>query len=125
MENNKQFNNETYFNDLKDSVTLYVEQKIELGKLTAIDKGSKLGAQFVSGIILGVLAFFVLLFISLMLAYYFSQKFESYFVGFSIVAIMYFVLFIMVLLGRKQLIEKPIINGIIKTIFEGEASDEK
>lgn len=125
MENNKQFNNETYFNDLKDSATLYVEQKIELGKLTAIDKGSKLGAQFVSGIILGVLAFFVLLFISLMLAYYFSQQFESYFIGFSIVAIMYFVLFIMVLLGRKQLIEKTIINGIIKTIFEGEASDEK
>lgn len=125
MENNEQPNNETFFNDLKDSASLYVEQKIELGKLTALDKGSKLGAKFISGLILGVLAFFSMLFISLMLAYYFSQLFLSYFAGFGLMAGIYFSLFLIVLLARKQLIEKPIINGIIKTIFEGEPSHEK
>jgi len=39
-------------------------------------------------------------------------------------AALYFMLFMMVMLARKQLIEKPIINGIIKTIFEGEQSNE-
>lgn len=125
MENNEQPNNETFFNDLKDSASVYIEQKIELGKLTAIDKGSKLGAKFISGLVLGVLAFFTMLFISLMLAYYFSQLFQSYFAGFGAIASLYFVLFMIVLLARKQLIEKPIINGIIKTIFEGEPSHEK
>jgi hypothetical protein len=124
MENKEQPNNETFFNDLKDSASLYIEQKIELGKLTAIDKGSKLGAKFISGLILGVLAFFAMLFISLMLAYYFSQLFQSYFAGFGLMAALYFMLFMMVMLARKQLIEKPIINGIIKTIFEGEQSNE-
>jgi hypothetical protein len=124
MENNEQPNNETFFNDLKDSASLYIEQKIELGKLTAIYKGSKLGAKFISGLILGVLAFFAMLFISLMLAYYFSQLFQSYFAGFGLMAALYFMLFMMVMLARKQLIEKPIINGIIKTIFEGEQSNE-
>jgi lipopolysaccharide export LptBFGC system permease protein LptF len=125
MENNEQPNNETFFNDLKDSASLYIEQKIELGKLTSIDKGSKLGAKFISGLILGVLAFFAMLFISLMLAYYFSHLYQSYFVGFGLIAGIYFVLFMVVLLARKQLIEKPIINSIIKTIFEGESSHEK
>ena len=124
MENKEQPNNETFFNDLKDSASLYIEQKIELGKLTAIDKGSKLGAKFISGLILGVLAFFAMLFISLMLAYYFSQLFQSYFAGFGLMAALYFMLFMMVMLARKQLIEKPVINGIIKTIFEGEQSNE-
>jgi polyferredoxin len=124
MENKEQPNNETFFNDLKDSASLYIEQKIELGKLTAIDKGSILGAKFISGLILGVLAFFAMLFISLMLAYYFSQLFQSYFAGFGLMAALYFMLFMMVMLARKQLIEKPIINGIIKTIFEGEQSNE-
>jgi hypothetical protein len=124
MENKEQPNNETFFNDLKDSASLYIEQKIELGMLTAIDKGSKLGAKFISGLILGVLAFFAMLFISLMLAYYFSQLFQSYFAGFGLMAALYFMLFMMVMLARKQLIEKPIINGIIKTIFEGEQSNE-
>ena len=124
MENKEQPNNETFFNDLKDSASLYIEQKIELGMLTAIDKGSKLGAKFISGLILGVLAFFAMLFISLMLAYYFSQLFQSYFAGFGLMAALYFMLFMMVMLARKQLIEKPVINGIIKTIFEGEQSNE-
>ena len=124
MENKEQPNNETFFNDLKDSASLYIEQKIELGMLTAIDKGSKLGAKFISGLILGVLAFFAMLFISLMLAYYFSQLFQSYFAGFGLMAALYFMLFMMVMLARKQLIEKPVINGIIKTIFEGEQSHE-
>ena len=125
MENNEQPNNENFFHDLKDSASLYIEQKIELGKLTTIDKGSKLGAKFISGLILGVLAFFAMLFISLMLAYYFSQLFQSYFAGFGLMAGLYFMLFMIVLLARKQLIEKPIINGIIKTIFEGEPNHEK
>ena len=124
MENNEQPNNETFFNDLKDSASLYIEQKIELGKLTGIDKGSKLSAKFISGLILGVLAFFAMLFISLMLAYYFSQLFQSYFAGFGLMAALHFMLFMMVMLARKSLIEKPIINGIIKTIFEGEQSNE-
>ena len=125
MENTEQPNNETFFKDLKDSASLYVEQKIELGKLTAIDKGSKLGAKFISGLMLGVLAFFALLFISLMLAYYFSQLFQSYFAGFGLMAGLYLMLFMIVLLARRQLIEKPIINSIIKTIFEGEQNHEK
>jgi len=124
MENKEQPNNETFFNDLKDSASLYIEQKIELGMLSTIDKGSKLGAKFISGLILGVLAFFAMLFISLMLAYYFSQLCQSYFAGFGLMAALYFMLFMMVMLARKQLIEKPIINGIIKTIFEGEQSNE-
>ena len=124
MENKEQPNNETFFNDLKDSASLYIEHKIELGKLTAIDKGSKLGAKFISGLILGVLAFFAMLFISLMLACYFSQLFQSYFAGFGLMAALYFMLFMMVMLARKSLIGKPIINGIIKTIFEGEQSNE-
>ena len=53
-----------------------------------------------------------------MAGYYFAQLTSSNFVGFSIVAGIYALLFLLFIALRKQIIFKPITNLIIKIFFE-------
>jgi hypothetical protein len=50
--------------------------------------------------------------------FYFSNLLENSFYGFGIIAAFYLVLFFFLLLFRKALLEKYIINVVIRILFE-------
>ena len=111
---------EHFFSDLKKLIVDYLQNRLELVRLSAFEKIAKIIALLFSGMILTMLLFFSVLFISLMMGFYFSNLFQNTFYGFAIVAGFYLIVFIVLLIYRKQLIEKFIINAVVKVLFEEE-----
>ena len=96
-----------------DDLKRYASTRIALIKLETIDKSSQIGANVVSRIIVSVIAIFALIFLSVWAALYLSMLIKVPFVGFAIVGGFYTLVFLVLLIGRKSLLEKPIRNGII------------
>ena len=109
---------EPFFTESKNQVKQYIQDRILLVKLQAVEKTSQLAGKLFSVLIIGMLVFFILLFLSIMAGYLFAQLTGSLYIGFGIVALVYIILLIVILKLRKSLIEKKVINEIIETIFD-------
>ncbi len=115
----EQNNYEKFFEDAKD----YLETKVELTKLQAVDKGSDLIASTAVGILLLVFFTMVFLFGSLALAFYISEISGKAYTGFMCLAGLYLILGIIVYLGRESWIKKPITNLFISKILKEDEED--
>lgn len=115
---------EQFFTASKKQVQQYVQDRLLLMKLQAVEKTSQLAGKLFSALIIGVLAFFILLFLSIMAGYLFADLTGSLYIGFGIVAAVYIILLIVILTLRKTLIEKKVINEIIDTVFDKTAENE-
>ena len=89
-----------------------------LVKLEISEKISKLAAVVFLGLIIAMLCFFILLFVSIIGGYFFGELTGSLYIGFGIIAAMYGLLLIIAIRYRKTLIEKRIIGSVIKVLFE-------
>lgn len=94
---------EDFFAESKEELRQYLQSRIWLLKLQAGEKAAQVTAALVTLLVIGLFAFFVLLFLSIMAGYYFSELFQSQFTGFSIVAGFYVLLLGMLLLARKKI----------------------
>ena len=111
-------NKEHFFKDLKSLIVEYVQNRLELTRISAYEKIAKIVALIFSGIILVFLFFFTIVFLSLLAGFYFSEFYGSTFYGFGIVAAFYFITFLILLLFRKPLLERSIMNSVIKILFK-------
>ena len=102
----------------------YVQDRILLLKLQATEKTARLVALLCSVLIISLLAFFILLFLSFMAGNYFAGITGNIYSGYAIVTGFYMLLLIIVLLYRKKLNTK-IINAVIRIFFGKNESDEK
>ncbi len=75
-------------------------------------------------LVMALLGFFILLFLSITAGYFLAQKTGSLFTGFGIVAIFYVVLLVILLYLRKKFLDKYISNTVIKIFFETTADDD-
>lgn len=112
---------EGLYENVQQTVKQLVSDRLLLAKMEAAEKFSIIGGKVITAVVAGVLLFFALLFISLMAGYYFSQVFESFFVGFGLVAAFYVLLLIILLAFVKVPLQRSIENGVISTLF---ASDD-
>lgn len=112
-----------FFDESGKKIKEYIDERAMLLKMQTVEKTSKLIAVLFTGLILALLAFFILFFLSIMLGYYFASLTNSLYAGFGIVAGLYLILFIVILLLRKNFIEKYIINTVIATFFDKTADD--
>ena len=113
-----QQNKEHFFKDFKNVIVDYLQNRLQLAKISVYEKVAKIIAVIFSGIILVILFFFTIVFLSLLAGFYFSEYYGSNFYGFGIVAAVYFIMFLILLLFRKQLLEKFIINAVITILFK-------
>jgi len=75
-------------------------------KLQGVEKISKLSAAMFSGLLIGILSFFVILFLSIMAAWYFGELLGSPFKGFGIICAFYILALVLVLVFRKKSVAK-------------------
>jgi hypothetical protein len=117
---------EKFFAETEELIETYIKDRLLLIRLDATEKGAKLAAHFVVGLTLGLLFFFILLFLSIMAGYYFSEVTGSQFLGFGIIAGAYAILFTILLLLRKKYIFPFLTNFVIGTVFDqtNEETDE-
>lgn len=112
---------EQIFKKLKEDVFTYVELKVELLKLTAYERTGELVSVLSYGLILLFLAFFAVLFIFLALGFFLGDLLDNVAGGFAIVALLYMVLFAIIVFNKDK-IRLSVINEIIAVLT---AADDK
>lgn len=120
MEEEKQ----SFFSAAQEDVSNYVNDRILLMKLQAAEKSARVTAMLTSVLLIAMLGFFVLLFISIMLGYFFAEKTGSLFYGFGIVTGIYILLLVILLAVRKKKLEKFVANTMIKVLFDKSNDDD-
>ncbi len=101
----------------------YVNARIELWKLTLLEKVSLAGAFFISSVIIVLIIAFCLLFISLAFAIWYGQRTGDFFTGFLILAGFYLILGLVFIISRKQVITGPVVKSLSNILYKDE--DEK
>jgi len=107
--------------DVIESLKEYYNTNYELRKLEATERFSVLGAGLLSTILIGVVALIFGFFISLLAGLYFSDFFDNIYIGFGIVAGFYLLLGLILIIGRKKLLESPMCDKIIRKILSGKS----
>ncbi len=114
----------SFFKESRQQLEQYVQDRVLLLKLQMVEKASQLIALLFTGLTLALLAFFILLFVSIMAGYFFANVTGSLYIGFGIVALFYILLFILIVSLRKKVIEKHIVDAVIKIFMDKSASDD-
>ncbi|OFZ08195.1 MAG: hypothetical protein A3D92_07105 [Bacteroidetes bacterium RIFCSPHIGHO2_02_FULL_44_7] len=104
--------------DLTKSLKVYVQTNIELFKLEATERTSVFGANLISILVVGFSLFLFVLFVSLSAGFFLASYFNDNYTGFLLVTGFYFMLTIVLFIGRKKFIEKPIRDKIIRRILK-------
>jgi hypothetical protein len=94
----------------------YFQDRLLLLKMQVGDKTASLVTLLFSVMVIGLLAFFILLFLSIMAGYYFAGLTGSLYTGFAIVAVFYLCL-LGVLIGMRKWFRRKIINILIRIFF--------
>lgn len=105
---------EDLFTDSKE----YLETRIELAKLQAVEKSSEIASSAVVGLLLLLFFTIVFLFGSIALAFFLSEKTGQYSTGFLAVAGIYLVIGFILYLARESWIKKPVSNMIIHKMLK-------
>ncbi len=116
-------NQTTFFTESRQKLEQYIADRVLLVKLQMVEKVSQLTALLFTGITLALLTFFILLFLSIMAGYFFADITGSLYIGFGIVSAFYISLFVLIIKLRKNVIEKYIVEAVIK-IFMDKTDDD-
>ncbi|MDR2914894.1 MAG: phage holin family protein [Tannerella sp.] len=106
---------EKVFRELKDDVSTYAELKLELIKLNAYERISKVIAILSYGLLLSALAFTAILFAMLTLGFLLSKWLDSTTAGFGIVAGLYLILVVLVIFYKNRICLK-VINIMVSAL---------
>jgi uncharacterized membrane protein YdjX (TVP38/TMEM64 family) len=108
---------EDFFTQYRKDIEQYVQDRLLLLKLQASEKTARLVALVFSLLMMGIVVFFILLFLSIMAGYYFADITGSLYTGFGIVASFYLLIGVLLIITRKWF-DKKIINAVIRIFFD-------
>ena len=103
---------------LWERISKYLETKIQLVRLQAINKASDIIALVVSRIILLITTIFFMLFLNIGIALWIGSLLGKLYDGFFIVAAFYILLGLLLFIFKKKLIKMPINNFLIKELLK-------
>jgi hypothetical protein len=111
-------NEKTHAENLFAHTREYLDTRINIVKLTAVDKGSSAVSAAAVYLGLAVISLFFLVFLSIGTALGISSALESSYAGFLIVAGIYLALGILLYIMQDKWVRTPIVNAMIKSIFK-------
>jgi hypothetical protein len=117
--------NSPIFSELRQLITEYFDARLKLIKLETFEKIAKVTAVLFSSLVVALLGFFLLFFLSMSLGFYLGKVFDSQTLGFLSVTGLYLILFVLVLLMKKDLLENFLIERIIGELTKKEGDDEQ
>ncbi|MFT3933258.1 MAG: phage holin family protein [Chitinophagaceae bacterium] len=116
---------QSFFEETQDVLESYVNNRIRLLKLQTAEKSSRVVTLLFAGLVIGILSFFILLFLSIMAGYFFSEKLHSQFYGFGLVALIYILLLVLAIYLRKKYLDKYIFDRVIKILFDTDTDEDE
>ena len=99
-----------------EQIKEYAETRIKLAKYEIIDRSTTVIAAIVIDIVVVISLLLTFLFASITLALFLADVFHSYWKGFGTVALIYLVIVLLCIYAKKSF-ERPIINALIKKVF--------
>lgn len=102
----------------------YVNTRIELWKLSLLEKTSLAGAFFLSSVIIVLIVAFCLLFISLAFAFWYGQRTGDLSTGFLILAGFYLIIGLIFIVSRKILVTGPVVKSLSNILYEDDKPEE-
>lgn len=111
--------------ELRQLITEYFDARLKLLKLETFEKIAKVTAVLFSSLVVALLGFFLLFFLSMSLGFYLGKVFDSLALGFLAVTGLYLILFVFVLFMKKDLMENILIERIIGELTRKEDEDEQ
>lgn len=109
--------------ELSDHVKEYIETRLSLLKLTMAEKISKVVSVLIAGALIFFIFFFFFVFVSLAVAYCIGVWLGHTWLGFLIVAFVYFLFGFIILVNKEKLIRIPVMNAIIRQLFSEDEKD--
>ena len=103
--------------DLAVSLVAYVNTNYKLLKLEAAERSSVIGSALISWLLVAVACFLFLFFFSLWAAFYISAILGNSYAGFLITTGFYFLVGLILVLGRKKLLDYPLKDWIIRKML--------
>jgi hypothetical protein len=113
------------FNKIRKDIFEYLEVRLNQISLHTAENLSRILTNTANIVIIGYLLFFILLFISMAAGYFFSEVFGSNQLGFLSIAGFYILILIVFLIFRRKIVERPIIQTMVKLFFTKFTDDEK
>ena len=112
---------------LVDDLKNYLNVRIRIATLGVYEVVSKLLASLITNSVMLLFVFLFLLFGSVAAGFGLGEWLNSAALGFAIVAGFYLLLVLIILFTKSKLIEKPLVNMIIKQLLKNlsESEDEK
>ena len=95
----------------------YINARLALLRLEVAEKTAKATSAMVKLIVFGSLAFMVVLFCNIAIGWYLGQELKNNALGFGLVGAFYFVLLFFLMVFKRSLLERPVMNGVIKSFF--------
>ncbi len=95
----------------------FAQTQFKLAKYKAIEQGTSIAAGVIIGAVVAVFGLLLLLFAFITLALYLNHVLNSNWQGFGCVSLLFLVV-VLVCIFAKKLVEKPLINLLIKNIFK-------
>jgi len=114
----------SFFEDTQDLLESYAANRLRLLKLQTAEKSSRVVTLMFTGLVIGLLSFFIFLFVSIMVALYFSEKWHSSFYGFGVV-VLFYILLLLTILALRAALDKYIFSKVINILFESNADDDE
>lgn len=109
---------QTFFEETRNLVEGYVEDRILLFKLQTGEKIAKMVSSLYIMFIIGLLLFVILLILTVIAGYFLAFLTDNFIIGFGIVAVIYVMLIFIVYSMHKKFLGKRVMNSVIKLIFE-------
>ena len=103
----------------------YVNARLELWKLTLLEKTSLVGSFFLSSVIFVLIIAFCMLFVSLAFAHWYGQQTGDLAMGFLITAGFYVVVGLVFMIARHQFITGPVVRNLSSIICKDDEPDEE
>ena len=101
-----------------ENIHNYVEARLELYKIAALEKVAKVMADLITVAILAVCATLFILFLSIAFSLLIGKWLGDVYLGFLVIAGLYFIAGLIIYFNRKNLLQKPILEAAIKEILE-------
>lgn len=98
----------------------YVSHEVEGIKLDIAEKISIASSTIITVLAITAIGSIVVIFLSIALGFYLGNLFQSYTLGFSLVAAVFFILLLFVYFFRKALITDQVVTAVIQLLFDKE-----
>jgi len=111
--------------DLFDHTREYIHVRLDEAKLAVAEKISAVLSLLIATTVVNVIFLLCLIFASAAGAFALGQWWGSYWLGFLSVAGFYFLLGLFIWAAKERLIRTPVMNAILRQLFNNNDSDEK